>query len=194
MNLLLRLIFIIGVCLATVGSAGFHDPFKSGHAADKGGLYETWAPALFSAGLGVIVVGTLVRRSVRQQVAIAGTERIAAARDSILALLSCVRDKVADLGDSAVRLDREELCTRVDHLLNQEYFDLVEKREDLIQLAGFNDFARIWDGVAAAERLLARVWSMATDGYLREAVQELPRALSNLDRALAATRQVWPTT
>ncbi len=61
-------------------------------------------------------------------------------------------------------------------------------RDELIQLIGFNQYARIWDGVAVAERLLARAWSMYTDGHPDEAAQELPLARTALDNAVEAMR------
>ena len=59
-------------------------------------------------------------------------------------------------------------------------------------LLGFSKYAGIWDGVASAERLLSRAWSMATDGHLQEAIEELPRARAQIERACAAMTAAGP--
>ena len=63
---------------------------------------------------------------------------------------------------------------------------LTSKHEEIVSLVGFSAYARAWEGVATAERLLARAWSVATDGHLEEARGELPAAREWLEKACAA--------
>jgi hypothetical protein len=85
----------------------------------------------------------------------------------------------------ASALERSALLARIDALFSGELFDLTSRHEEVAALLGFEKYARVWDGVAAAERRLARVWSLATDGHLEEALEELPGARQAIERACA---------
>ncbi|MBC8328616.1 MAG: hypothetical protein H8E31_07705, partial [Planctomycetes bacterium] len=102
----------------------------------------------------------------------------------------------AALHDLALQLDALEadqgtlepgaLCRRIDALLLGPYFELGGRNEEYARVLGPGLYSRIWEGFAVSERLLARAWSMATDGHLEEALLELPRARQQL--ALAVQR------
>jgi hypothetical protein len=65
----------------------------------------------------------------------------------------------------------------------EQYFDLTTRNDELVQLIGFSDYARVWEGVATAERLLNRCWSMITDGHPEEGLEELPLARRSIEQA-----------
>jgi hypothetical protein len=107
-------------------------------------------------------------------------------------LLAKISREIRELDDSSAGLSPTELTERIDSLLKNQYFDLTSRHEELAGELGFSVYATIWDGVASAERLLLRAWSMATDGHLDEAIQELPRARSHFERACAAMTAAGP--
>ena len=83
-------------------------------------------------------------------------------------------------------LDELALRARVEEILEGELFEVTSRFEATLTTLGFTDYAAVWEGVANAERLLNRAWSMATDGHLAEARAEVPLARANLERAVAA--------
>lgn len=107
----------------------------------------------------------------------------ATARAEFLTMLEGLRDQVATLDDEKQGLSADDIRGRIDALISGPWFDLTQRNEELMQLLGFAGYARVWEGVATAERLLARCWSMATDGHLEEGLEELPHARENIARA-----------
>lgn len=184
MKFLPNILYVVGVCIAVVGGAGFHDPTETGRDGVTARANETLAWPLFAGGMVMIVAGGVVRRSAKPASTSPTGEHASGTGDDHMRLISAIRDTVAELDDKKSAMSQQELCTKIDDLLNGAFFDLVDKREALLDRLGFADYAKIWDGVATAERQLARVWSIATDGYLAQALEDLPAARANMDRAL----------
>jgi hypothetical protein len=175
-NIATRVLITAGFCTGTVGAIGFTE--------------ETPALAwiLFGLGLGVVVVfGLLGKLTGGAEVA---EHESHGQKQQFREMIGVIRDRVAEIDEQKDTLDEEEVRRRIDHLLANEYFDLTSRHEDLIALIGFQGYAKVWEGVATAERLLARAWSMATDGWADEGWRELPRAHAELDRAAAAMAEV----
>ncbi len=183
MKLLINLILVAGFCLGTVGAAGFHVPmdaeFLEAHP-DAGTEPLAWP--LFGVGLGLVFVGGYLSRLERKAL-VSGDGENGGLKGQAAALLETIRDHVVELDEKKAELSSEEVRERIDHLLANDYFDLTSKNEELAGLLGFSDYARVWEGVAIAERLLARTWSMATDGYLEQGLLELPRARQQLEHS-----------
>ena len=190
MKILANILYVVGVCIAVVGGAGFHNPTETGRDGVTDRDSEALAWPLFGGGMAMIVVGGIVQRAGKRGRGIAADERVSGAGDDHLRLISTIRDAVAELDEKKHALPQQELCTEIDELLNGDFFDLVDKREALLDRLGFADYAKVWEGVATAERQLARVWSIATDGYLAQALEDLPAARANMDRALRAMSDV----
>ena len=57
-------------------------------------------------------------------------------------------------------------------------------------MLGMSRYTQVWGGVAVAERLLARSWSLATDGALDEAREEIPLARAQLASAVQAVESL----
>lgn len=171
-----NLLIVLGFCLGTLGAAGLNQLARQ---AEPGSwLYLGAGVALL--GLGG-ALGIARRRAGAQA-------RHAAGRglDWFRARIAELRDAIALLDESKAELEPRQLHQRIGALLEGPFFDLTARNQELIQLVGFGPYARIWDGVASAERLLARSWSMLTDGYPAEARAELSHARKAIEEACAA--------
>ena len=181
MKPLANLLLVLGVCTGALGASGFHTPYAAQAESDTL-AGEKGALPLFALGLVLLGAGGVLLRAQRR--ALTATEGGADAESRVYREeIDAIRTMVAKLDERKDELTPDELRARVGELLAEEYFDLTRKSDQLIALVGFSDYARVWDGVATAERLLARCWSMCTDGHPDEGKAELPLARAALDRA-----------
>lgn len=170
-------ILILGVCLGVIGAAGFTEPVQEG------------AYGFFAAGLVACTIGgLLLRRESRSRGD--GNAHAAAAVGDLQQRVESIARRVGGIEASMAGLDAGSFAKQVDELLAGEYFELGSRSDDYIQLLGFGKFTRVWGGVAVAERLLARAWSMATDGFLDEAQEEIPLARAQLASAVQAAESL----
>ncbi len=167
------LLLTAGFCLATLGAAGLSDP------------PQTHAAVFFGAGLAALVLGGLLGRLAVRNTREARRSAGAEERQRLAQLLESIRESIRAVESAAERMERSDIHRRVDELIGGPFFELTSRHEELIQNLGFKTYARVWDGVAVAERLLNRSWSMLTDGWTEEALQELPRARAHIERSLA---------
>jgi len=171
MSMLLRLVFILSFCVATIGATGFAEEI------------EAMAWPLFGGGLLVTLAsGWMLRQQSRSEAASA-----AAGELSLTALGSAVdaiRQAAIAVETESSTLDSAALAERLDEVIVQCRI-LGNRNEDFMRALGTEKYVRVWDGFATGERLLARAWSMAADGYVEEARGELPKALAHLARATA---------
>ncbi len=178
MKALSQLLIVLGFCVAAIGAAGF----------DRTPEPEAWP--LFGGGLVALAAGAFLAKQTAK-----AEDGAAAAQSSgrgleIQSKIEVIRDMVVKLDDEKEGLSPNTLCERIDSLLRNEYFDLASNNEDIAKELGFNDYARVWDGIAVGERLLARVWSISTDGFHEEALKSLPDARRNLERAASAAAAI----
>jgi len=172
-----QILIVIGFCVASIGAAGFGVPLEDG------------ALPLFIGGAVALIIGAALGKAAKaEQTAIAASA--ASGGISVQAQIEGLRDLVSGLDDEKAELASSALCQRIDHLLRNEYFDLTSQNDEIARAWGFSNYARVWDGVANAERLLARVWSIATDGHLEEALESLPLARKSLERAASEAAKV----
>ncbi len=190
MHALANILFTIGVCIAAVGAAGFHDPGETGRVEEGLRTTESLAWPLFAGGMMVIVAGSFVQKKARAVPVAAGADHKTVTLDAMAEILTKIRVRVVELDEKKGEITQETLCAELDDLLNGDFFDLVDAREDFLTHVGFTDFARVWESVATGERQLARVWSIATDGFLSEALLNLPPARKNLESAADAMTAV----
>jgi len=176
MRFLPNLLIVVGFCLGTLGAAGFDAQPERG------------ALAYLVVGMAMLVVGGVWER--RMQSSRDGATDHASSLSGFMRAVDAIRDKVAQLDDAKGTLHPEEIRSRIDHLLGEELFDLTSRNEEVIALVGFNAYAKAWDGVATAERLLARCWSMITDGFAEEGLEELPLARAAIDQAATEFAQL----
>ena len=177
MKIISKLTIILGFCAASLGAASLGKPANDDSVSPDTGL------AILICGVISLVLGGLLSKKEEQA---DGAAEESASRLDFVPLLEEIRCEIHELASSLDKLSAEDLTQRIDSLLKRQYFDLIARHEELASLLGFSKYAEIWDGVASAERLLSRAWSMATDGYLEEALQEIPRARTHIERACDA--------
>jgi len=180
-----RILIIAGFCAASLGAAGL------GKHTGEGPVPTSTAWIILCCGGLALIMGGILLKLAKKTAGTAG-DVDAVSRSVFTDLLEEIRREIHDLAESRADLSAEELTQHIDALLKEQYFDLTARHEELAELLGFSKYAGIWDGVAAAERLLARAWSMATDGHLEEAIEELPRARANIERACRAMAESCP--
>ncbi len=174
MKALAQFLIVIGFCVAAIGAAGF----------DR--TPEPEAIPLFAGGLVALAVGAVLGKRAAKASDVAALGSGPSEGLAIRSRIEGIRDMVIELDDQKAQLSSADLCARIDSLLRNEYFDLASQNDEIAKALGFSDYAKVWDGIAVAERLLARVWSIATDGFLEEALESLPDARRNLERAAEA--------
>ena len=174
MKALAQLLIVAGFCVAAIGAAGF----------DK--KLEPEAIPLFAGGMIALFIGAFLAKSTAKTAVTETQSGDLAIRSQV----EGIRDIVIELDEQKANLSSEVLCERIDNLLRNEYFDLASRNDEIAAQLGFNDYAKVWDGIAIGERLLARVWSIATDGHHEEALESLPQARQNLERAAEAAAAV----
>jgi hypothetical protein len=169
-----NLLLILGVCLGTVGAAGFTDPPEDG------------SYGMFGAAMVLVVAGGLtVRRATRSSTA--GTEHLAAAVGDLQLKVQSIAQRVGEIDEAKDSLSSEEFCSQVDDLLTGEYFELGARNEEYQSMLGFSKYSKVWSGIAVCERLLARAWSIATDGHFDEAKAEMPLAKAEIQGSVQAS-------
>ena len=194
MTIASRALIILGFCAAAIGAAGLRMPPSPGEILSRIEADPTFlatlvpissAVTIFICGTVALVTGGILLKVVKRSTAAAGKGGNGTVND-FATLLEEICGEIQSLDDSRTGLANEELTRRIDELLKNQYLDLTLRNEELAGLLGFSKYAGVWDGVASAERLLSRAWSMATDGYLEEALQEIPRARTHIERACDA--------
>jgi len=175
-----NLLIVLGLCAGALGASGFDKP-SDPEAPEPAASTQRLAWPLFLGGLVFMAVGAVGAR--RKGRGGEGAAEQQGQRADVLARIERIRDEVIDLDEHKAELGAEDLRRRIDELMLGDYFDLTSANEELAALLGFTDYARVWDGIATAERMLSRCWSMTTDGYREQGIEELPYARENLVRA-----------
>ena len=151
---------------------------------------EPGAASLFAAGLLLLAAGGFLARQQRLQPGVSVSGRAAGELSDLRSRLQQAREALQALEEEAAALPAGLLRERLDEIQKGPFLEISDASEDWMLRLGFAAYARIWDGFASAERLTARAWSMATDGFPGEAFRELPRARAALERSLAALAEV----
>ena len=188
MSKLAKLLIVLGVCVGALGSSGFHTPYSRRDDASPPGA-EALAWPLFLVGLALLGAGGFVAWSGRRE-SVRDPHRARSSLSAHAGKLMQIRDTVAALDDQRTELSAGEARERIGALLSGDLFDFTSNSDEFVTLLGFKEYARLWEGVANAERLLARCWSMATDGYVEQGIEELPLARKNLDHAVEVMNEL----
>jgi hypothetical protein len=170
-----NLFLILGVCLGTVGAAGFADP------------PEPKSYGMFAVGLILVVIGGVALRRANRSSGAAGSEHALAAVGDLQMRLVAIARRIGEIDESKDALQSDEFCRQIDDLLTGQYFELGARNEEFQQLLGFSKYSQVWSGVAVAERLMSRAWSIATDGHFDEAKEELPLARAEIEGSVQAS-------
>lgn len=190
MKMLANLFIVLGFCLATLGAAGFQS--RQAGVDDRGQevaarFAEPRAVTFFLLGLAVMGAGVAMIRQQKGRRKTGGQEGGGPeGRSEVLAHLNEIRDEVVKLNAERASAPSHQTRDRIDALFIGPYFDLTSRNEELIELLGFADYARVWEGVASAERRLARCWTLCTDGQDEDGLAELPGAQEQIEKACSA--------
>ncbi len=157
---------------------------------EEAGGREPGASSLFVIGLLLLGAGGFLARQQRLQAGVSVSGRAAGELSDLRSRLEQAREALEALELEAHPLEAGPLRERLDEIQKGPFLEISDASEDWMLRLGFAAYARIWDGFASAERLTARAWSMATDGFPGEAFRELPRARAALERSLAALAEV----
>jgi hypothetical protein len=183
MKILSNLLVVLGVCLSALGASGFHRPIT-----DPSASVESRAWFAFLGGMAALTLGGVLLRRTRQA---ASTQSAAGSgREALQQHLDVVRTAVVELDDAKESLSAEELRDKIGDLMSGPYFDLTANSDDLVTELGFSNYAKVWEGVATAERLLNRTWSQAADGYPEEGRTELPHARTAIEASALALSSI----
>ena len=182
-NLLPNLLMVLGFCLATVGSTGFHSPSDSANAAaaDADASTESYAWAFLIGGIAVLSAGAFLGRAARGG-ADAGAK--SGAVEAIRTELVEIQSLVAGLNQSKGSLKDAELMAKIDEMRTGVLFDVGSRSDSFASQIGFEAYAKVWGHFATCERLLNRSGSMAADGHGDESRAEIPLALESIDSAV----------
>jgi hypothetical protein len=192
MKLAARLILVLSFCLGALGAAGMGARPKSPSPAALAGEEDrsTLAWGFLLTGLGGVAAGGLAERRLRRVARGAGPSGAASRLGDFAAVLRRVAINVAALDTQRPNLSCGALRDAIEALFARDYFDLTTRHEEVLEVLGFSRYARLWEPIAAAERRLARVWTLATDGELAETAAELSAARRHLERAVAELEAV----
>ncbi|KAA3604866.1 MAG: hypothetical protein DWQ01_19860 [Planctomycetota bacterium] len=193
-KILANALLVCGFCLGTVGAAGFRqaeilegEGEQAGTETREGGQ-ESGSVAAFGVGLFLIAAGGILARQAKRS-QWNGNQANASAHtglDFFRNKMAAIYDEVGRLEEERATLASEDFRQRLDALFTGDCFDLGSRHEELASLVGFAQYAKVWDGFATGERLLSRAWSLATDGHLAEALEEIPVARKHLQRSAEA--------
>ena len=173
-----NILIVLGFCTATVGAAGF------------GPTTETYAIPLLIGGVVVLGAGGVMQKRAKAAAASTGAGEHGGLRAELKRLLHVIKDRVVELDEQKSTLSPDDMRERIDALLTGEYFDLTSQSDEIAREIGFSDYARVWEGVAVAERQLARVWSMTTDGYMEQSLVDVVSARKQLEHASEMADQI----
>lgn len=179
----LKIIAVAGFCTATLGAAGVQDvgaltSWQSGEPTPR----AFWPLVLLVVGLATLIFAGIAGRAIRPAAA-SGRDGVGKKRNEYEDLIGRVVTAVDALVDDASELDRGQLLERIDAISERQLFELTSRHEEIAAVLGFTGYAAVWDGVATAERYLARAWSLATDGHEQDALEILPVAQERLAHA-----------
>jgi hypothetical protein len=115
-----------------------------------------------------------------------GSKVTEAQRGSIGAAAAAIQrvpKEIAALAASAASMPIEELKTRIDAIVHQDFDPVHDAQEALIQAQGFAKYAAHTGPWASGERMVYRAWSAATDGHRPEAMAALREAIPHFEEA-----------
>jgi len=91
--------------------------------------------------------------------------------------LESLQAPLAQLGADCPNLEPEELCERVDQVLQEYVIPFAMARHKVIEKLGMDKGAEILVVVAYGERMLNRAWSAAADEHAPESISSILEAL-----------------
>ncbi len=114
----------------------------------------------------------------------AGLANIAAHIDEIISTL----EDLQTLGSRGL----DQRAPRIDQLLKNQVFDIVESRESIIRSYGYGQYGAFMSDFATGERFISRSWSADIDGYEEEALAYVKKAIPFFVKAKQSLDQAHP--
>ncbi len=144
-----------------------------------------WPDSLpvFLVGFLLALFGLFQWRSAVQAEAAAQADKEGTDSSNPFALLAKMQGPLQQLQEDIGDLDEQQVCDRVDTILNHYVLPFAEVRRGVIDRLGMELGAEVLVIIAYGERMLNRVWSAASDGHLPEATSVLPDAVDALAEA-----------
>ncbi|TNE44135.1 MAG: hypothetical protein EP343_30755 [Deltaproteobacteria bacterium] len=144
-----------------------------------------WPDSLpvFLVGFLLALFGLFQWRSAVQAEAAAQADKEGTDSSNPFALLAKMQGPLQQLQDDIGDLNEQQVCDRVDVILNHYVLPFAEVRRGVIDRLGMELGAEVLVIIAYGERMLNRVWSAASDGHLPEATSVLPDAVDALAEA-----------
>lgn len=105
------------------------------------------------------------------------------ARSNVMECLPKLLAKMQELQPQLDHLEGKQIAIQVEILLNTYVLPLVVERKEIIRQFGPYQGVEILVAAAQGERLLNRIWSAASEGYLSEAIDNYPKAFAAFQKA-----------
>ncbi len=157
-------LFAAGILVAIAGSAKLPEA--------QGGFPDTLP--IFILGAITAAVGIFLwRRQIKQEQEQPDTDPNAI---NPFERLESIQAPLAQLNTDAPGLETEELCTRVDAILQEYVIPFAMARHKVIEKLGMDEGAELLIVVAYGERMLNRAWSAAADEHAPESVASIQEA------------------
>lgn len=138
---------------------------------------------IFLVGFVLALLGLFQWRGAVQAEAAAQAENQSSDASNPFALLANMQAPLKKLQEDIEGLNEQQVCDRVDEILNYYVLPFAEVRRGVIDRLGMELGAEVLVIIAYGERMLNRVWSAASDGHLPEAMSVLPDAVDSLAEA-----------
>jgi hypothetical protein len=106
-----------------------------------------------------------------------------------MALLQGLLVEMRHLGRDIDNLDGMKIATRITVLLDKYVLPFASVQQELLLMLGQNQCVKVLVTIAQSERLLNRMWSAASDGYVNEAIATYPKALAEIEEAYSVCRR-----
>ncbi len=164
------LLFLTGIILALISAA-------------KLPLYDTnWSDMLSFYGLAILLafVGLLLYYQSQS------LNNLSYSSSTCSSIAKSLQDLIAELNkleNELLVLNETEIADRVTVLLNDYVLPCVAAREEVMESLGHYKGAEVLTAIAQGERLLNRVWSVASDGKIQEIYTIYPKILYNFEDA-----------
>jgi len=171
------LLFIAGIIIALIC------------AAKLPAIGESWSDMLFLYGGGVALslIGLLLfnlHHNTSQNKCTSSKHTCPGG----MALLQGLLVEMQHLGQDIDNLDGMKIATRVTFLLDKYVLPFATVQQELLLMLDKNQCVKVLVTVAQCERLLNRMWSAASDGYVNEVIATYPKALAEIEEAYSVCR------
>ena len=152
------------------------------HGQESQNVAGLVANVYFLLGIGIIVASIVLRRWKGSRRGPEGSEE----QSSLAAIqgkLQIILKELRAIGDGRESMVTREMTERIDTLLNNPVFEIVELRQAMIGQVGYGPYGMFMSDFATGERFISRSWSAGVDGYDDEAFEYVEKSLPFFESA-----------